>query len=131
MSTRGLDNSEPLLTPAEVAGMFRVDVKTVSRWALAGKISSIRTLGGHRRFRESEVKALLNRVVQVVEQFRVSYWVPDEAAGRVPAVYGVGGYEARIAAVSALRRAVREGHDAWLERWDSDTGRWDRVGSDA
>lgn len=128
--TKDLDKSEPLLTPAEVAGMFRVDVKTVSRWALAGKISSIRTLGGHRRFRESEVKALLNRVVQVVEQFRVQYWVPDPAAGRVPAVYG-GGYEARIAGVSALRRAVREGHDAWLERWDAAADRWERVTTDA
>lgn len=51
--------SEPLLTPAEVASMFRVDPKTVTRWAKSGKLSSIRTLGGHRRYRESEVKALL------------------------------------------------------------------------
>jgi hypothetical protein len=28
---------EPLLTPAEVASMFRVDPKTVTRWAKAGK----------------------------------------------------------------------------------------------
>jgi excisionase family DNA binding protein len=51
--------SEPLLTPAEVAAMFRVDPKTVTRWAKAGKLSSIRTLGGHRRYRESEVRDLL------------------------------------------------------------------------
>jgi excisionase family DNA binding protein len=51
--------SEPLLTPAEVAAMFRVDPKTVTRWAKAGKLSSIRTLGGHRRYRESEVRELL------------------------------------------------------------------------
>lgn len=51
---------EALLTPAEVAAMFRVDPKTVTRWAKAGKLSSIRTLGGHRRYRESEVRALLN-----------------------------------------------------------------------
>ncbi len=50
---------EPLLTPAEVASMFRVDPKTVTRWAKAGKLSAIRTLGGHRRSRESEVRALL------------------------------------------------------------------------
>lgn len=50
---------EPLLTPQEVALMFRVDPKTVTRWAKAGKLSSIRTLGNHRRFRESEVRALL------------------------------------------------------------------------
>ena len=48
-----------LLTPGEVATLFRVDPKTVTRWAAAGRINSIRTPGGHRRFRESEVRALL------------------------------------------------------------------------
>lgn len=48
-----------LLTPAEVASLFRVDPKTVTRWAKAGKLSSIRTLGGHRRYPEAEVRALL------------------------------------------------------------------------
>jgi excisionase family DNA binding protein len=55
---RNVEN-EALLTPAEVAAMFRVDPKTVTRWAKAGKLTSIRTLGGHRRSRENEVKALL------------------------------------------------------------------------
>ena len=50
---------ERLLTPGEVAALFRVDPKTVTRWATAGRIGSIRTPGGHRRFRESEVKTLL------------------------------------------------------------------------
>jgi excisionase family DNA binding protein len=50
---------EVLLTPSEVANLFRVDPKTVTRWAKAGKLASIRTLGGHRRYKESEVKALL------------------------------------------------------------------------
>lgn len=50
---------DPLLTPSEVALLFKVDPKTVTRWAAAGRISSIRTLGGHRRFWESEVRALL------------------------------------------------------------------------
>ena len=53
------DNAEKLLTPAEVASMFRVDPKTVTRWAKAGKLSSIRTLGGHRRYRESEIRSLI------------------------------------------------------------------------
>lgn len=54
--------SEPLLTPSEVASLFRVDPKTVTRWAKSGKLSSIRTLGGHRRYREAEVRDLLNGV---------------------------------------------------------------------
>ena len=54
-------DGEALLTPAEVAALFRVDPKTVTRWAKAGKLHSIRTLGGHRRYRASEVHALLDR----------------------------------------------------------------------
>ncbi len=53
---------EVLLTPAEVASLFRVDPKTVTRWAKAGMLTSIRTLGGHRRYKDSEVKELLNSV---------------------------------------------------------------------
>jgi excisionase family DNA binding protein len=53
---------ESLLTPSEVASMFRVDPKTVTRWAKAGKLSAVRTLGGHRRYRESEVRELLEGV---------------------------------------------------------------------
>jgi excisionase family DNA binding protein len=52
-------SGEKLLTPAEVAALFRVDPKTVTRWAKAGKLSSIRTLGGHRRYWENEVRSLL------------------------------------------------------------------------
>ena len=48
-----------LLTPGEVARLFRVDPKTVTRWAMEGKLTCIRTLGGHRRFKAEEVYALL------------------------------------------------------------------------
>ena len=54
-----LPDAEILLTPREVAELFGVDPKTVTRWAKAGKLTSIRTLGGHRRYRESEVRELL------------------------------------------------------------------------
>jgi excisionase family DNA binding protein len=57
-----VSGQENLLTPAEVAALFRVDPKTVTRWAKAGKLTSIRTLGGHRRYKESEVKALLKTI---------------------------------------------------------------------
>ncbi len=53
---------ESMLTPSEVAAMFRVDPKTVTRWAKAGKLSAIRTLGGHRRYPEAEVRALLEEL---------------------------------------------------------------------
>ena len=58
-SNLSVSAQEKLLTPSEVATLFRVDPKTVTRWAKAGKLTSIKTLGGHRRYRESEVKALL------------------------------------------------------------------------
>ena len=57
--TRTIPQSESLLSPSEVATLFRVDPKTVTRWAQAGKLTCIRTLGGHRRYREDEVRALL------------------------------------------------------------------------
>jgi len=53
------ENPERLLTPGEVALMFRVNPKTVARWASAGYIGHFRTSGGHRRFRESEVHRFL------------------------------------------------------------------------
>ena len=53
---------DDLLTPAEVAALFRVNPKTVTRWARAGKITAIRTLGGHRRFRSSEIKRCLEQM---------------------------------------------------------------------
>lgn len=58
--TSGIGQADDeLLTPGEVAKLFRVDPKTVTRWAKAGKLSSVRTLGGHRRYRASEVRRLL------------------------------------------------------------------------
>jgi excisionase family DNA binding protein len=62
LSHLSVNGQENLLTPAEVAALFRVDPKTVTRWAKAGKLTSIRTLGGHRRYKESEVKALLKSI---------------------------------------------------------------------
>ena len=67
---RNMDNSQrrfmppqqpELYTPAEVAALFRVDPKTVTRWAKSGKLVALRTLGGHRRFHRAAVDALLAR----------------------------------------------------------------------
>ncbi|MBM3691211.1 MAG: BldC family transcriptional regulator [Actinobacteria bacterium] len=54
-----MSNQDELMTPGEVARLFAVDPKTVSRWANAGKISSVKTIGGHRRLLASEIRAKL------------------------------------------------------------------------
>ena len=59
-------NSDELMTPSEVARLFRVDAKTVSRWAQEGKLPFIRTLGGHRRYPRDEVIRLLDGPAQSV-----------------------------------------------------------------
>lgn len=58
---------EQLLTPGEVAKMFRVHPKTVTRWAKAGRIARVRTPGGHGRYRESDVRALLQQKAKASE----------------------------------------------------------------
>lgn len=55
-----MDTQSPLLKPGEVAKLFRVDPRTVARWGAAGRIQSIRTPGGHRRFAPDSVQALLD-----------------------------------------------------------------------
>lgn len=55
-------SGDVLMTPAEVAALFRVSPKTVARWSRAGKLTALRTLGGHRRFRVEEVQALRKEV---------------------------------------------------------------------
>jgi excisionase family DNA binding protein len=53
------DPPDQLLTPAEVAALFRVRPRTVTRWAKAGRLACVRTLGGHRRYPAGQVHALL------------------------------------------------------------------------
>lgn len=57
---------ESLLSPGEVVALFGVHPSTVTRWANAGKLTSVRTLGNHRRFRAAEVRALLAEGYQPV-----------------------------------------------------------------
>lgn len=67
-------SKDSLLTPAEVAAMFRVNRKTVTRWARAGKISAIRTPGGHHRFWASDVR----RYMAEMKDAGVEGRVPDD-----------------------------------------------------
>lgn len=58
------EGQDRLMTPGEVAELFRVGPKTVTRWAAIGKLGSVLTPGGHHRFRESEVRQLLRTIPQ-------------------------------------------------------------------
>ncbi len=55
------DEHVDLMTPAEVARLFRVSVTTVTKWARSGLLPSVRTLGGHRRFERRDVLDHLER----------------------------------------------------------------------
>jgi excisionase family DNA binding protein len=50
------------LRTAQVAELLQVSPKTVARWAKEGKLPFLRTLGGHRRFPEGEIRALLGEL---------------------------------------------------------------------
>jgi excisionase family DNA binding protein len=51
---------EPLMTPAEVADLFRVDVATVGRWAREGRLTPVPTPGGRPRFNAAKVRAMVS-----------------------------------------------------------------------
>lgn len=86
-------DGDRLLTPGEVASLFRVDPKTVTRWAKAGRVTRVRTPGGHSRFWESEVQALL-----------VADEAPDPQAGRIAALVGEG-----LTPAQAVAHVAKEG----------------------
>lgn len=60
-----------LMTPQEVGQAFRVDAKTVTRWAAAGKLDHFQTLGDHRRYYAAQINAMLTgQPVPTVEAIR-------------------------------------------------------------
>jgi hypothetical protein len=71
-----------VLTPGEVAALFRVDPKTVTRWAHAGRFPQtdpitgepvvIRTLGGHHRFRYGTIRRILAGEISLGQDGRVN-----------------------------------------------------------
>lgn len=67
----GPEHDNDLLLPAEVAGMFGVDVKTVTRWDRTGRFEHTRrTLGGHRRYDRREVENMINARAHEVRRYR-------------------------------------------------------------
>lgn len=50
------------LTPSQVAGVLHVSPKTVSRWAGQGLLPCLVTLGGHRRFRRTDIEEVSRRM---------------------------------------------------------------------
>jgi excisionase family DNA binding protein len=51
---------DPLLTAKEVAQRMRVNPRTVAKWARTGKITAVRTFGGHYRFKTSEINKIMS-----------------------------------------------------------------------
>src|SRR5215207_1946919 len=50
------------LHTAEVADLLHVSPKTVARWAKEGKLPYLKTLGGHRRYPEAEIRELASEL---------------------------------------------------------------------
>ncbi len=50
-----------IMTPREAAALFKVNPKTLTRWADEGKVPCFKTLGGHRRFYRADIEALRNK----------------------------------------------------------------------
>ena len=54
------------LRTGEVAEILSVSPKTVSRWAKEGKLPFLKTLGGHRRYPEAEIRGLAEELREEV-----------------------------------------------------------------
>jgi excisionase family DNA binding protein len=65
--SRTVADHDELLTPAEVAAMFRVNAKTVTRWSRSGKLRSMKTIGGHRRFYRSDIERAIARSQEQID----------------------------------------------------------------
>jgi excisionase family DNA binding protein len=63
-SGKAATNTPSYLSTGEVAGLLLVSPKTVSRWAKEGKLPFMKTLGGHRRYPEAEIRELAEKLRQ-------------------------------------------------------------------
>lgn len=75
------DTEEHWLTINEACSMLGVDQTTLRRWSDAGRIPVFRTVGGHRRYAESDVRAMIDHGRQSNRRG------PSPAPTRPPAPY--------------------------------------------
>jgi excisionase family DNA binding protein len=72
-----------LLTTREAAGVLHVSSRTVTRWADRGRLRSLRTLGGHRRYFEPDVLTLAASRTPEVQAIAPRWSRADGAPGTV------------------------------------------------
>jgi hypothetical protein len=84
-------DDDDLLAPREIAALFKVDPKTATRWALAGRIPDdpedgrpgvIRTPGGHCRFRWKVIRKILSGEIQLGYGADARHTLPPSAGTR-------------------------------------------------
>jgi excisionase family DNA binding protein len=56
-----VDDAHRFLRTSEVAALFQVSERAVTDWAARGRLPSVRTPGGHRRYPVDAVRELLER----------------------------------------------------------------------
>jgi excisionase family DNA binding protein len=61
-----------LITIREASGLLGVSIKTLRRWEQQGKISSIRTPGGHRRYRRQDILQSVQSTPFIIGYARVN-----------------------------------------------------------
>jgi excisionase family DNA binding protein len=69
-------NEPRYLRTAQVAELLHVSPKTVSRWAQEGRLLYLRTLGGHRRYPDAEIRALLETLSEPSGAGQPPAWSP-------------------------------------------------------
>lgn len=80
MAPRPTVRHKTFLTRAEVARLFEVAPNTVNRWVLAGRLPSVVTPGGRRRYPAAAIMRMLQAQMQAVAVEPP----PPPIAGRAP-----------------------------------------------
>jgi excisionase family DNA binding protein len=83
-----------LLRPREVAEIFGVRTATIARWARQGKLTPLRTPGGHRRYTRSGIRDALTaepheEIAEDAVRLYNEGWSIRQVAERFECGYGV------------------------------------------